>query len=463
MSLLAWLCVAVAADAGSYRVTVVHGPDGERPVSVVPRRGRSRAPAAGGGVRSLILPGGQGVAAPVDRWFERRDLDVLPADLTLPSLRRRPAPPLAEAVSVSGPPEERLDLLFLAEGYTESQRARFEADVDAVVAHLRETEPYDRYLGLLNVWRVFAPSEREGIPKPAEGSFREPAADPANVYGCIYGCAGIERLICCDTEAVLAAAEGAVATHDGLMVLVNDPEYGGSGGMDYGASYNGDVGVEVAAHELGHSLVGLWDEYGYGYPGDASEAPNCANGSEDVPWAHWIGTGGVSAFTECSFSDAVRPTHDDCMMRTLQDGYCPVCREAVVKALYRQAPAELANFSPDPGALSLGEGDTVTLRADPAASFGVDWSITWKDAEGNVLGTGPSLDLGWCDAAGGSVRAIVEDPTRWVRVDDEGLLSAGATWTIDQDCPRRCGCGGQASAWPGLLAAALVWRRGRRR
>ena len=45
---------------------------------------------------------------------------------------------------------------------------------------------------------------------------------------------------------------------DELVMLVNDPRYGGSGGSVAVASASAP---EIALHELGHSFAGLADEY----------------------------------------------------------------------------------------------------------------------------------------------------------------------------------------------------------
>jgi hypothetical protein len=153
------------------------------------------------------------------------------------------------------------------------------------------------------------------------------------------------------------------------------------------------------------------------------------------------------------------------MMRTLQAGYCPVCREQVVKALYREAPeARVSSVSPPSGKVDVPREGLITFEVEPEASFGVPLDVTWKDAEGNVLGEGTSLQVGRCDVAGGELRAVVGDATPWVRVDAEGLLSDTVTWEIVDHCPKQCGCGGRSGAWPALALVAVAWiRRGRRR
>ena len=101
---------------------------------------------------------------------------------------------------------------------------------------------------------------------------------------------GIDRLIRCNDGDVVTEVNALIPEADGIMVLVNDPVYGGSGGFTYATSYTeGETGEMVASHELGHSLIGLWDEYDYGYDAGYNGGPNCSAEGDGSSWAHWLG------------------------------------------------------------------------------------------------------------------------------------------------------------------------------
>jgi hypothetical protein len=478
-----WL--VAAALAGSAVVTVEVGPDGPRVLRVVPNAGRAPArvgtPGALGSlevlgetgdplaslpledprIRSIALPEGGGETGRLTRAIGRYEIDWPPgaARVRLGARESAPgAPPTRDgviAVQSAGLPAERLDLLFLGDGYSESQLDRFADDVDAVVAHLQTLEPYGAYSSLLNIWRVDTASAESGISHAEDGVIRDTA------FGCYYGCAGIERLVCCDDAAVLDAA-AAVGPVEGVVVLVNDPEYGGSGGFTYATAYNGDDGLQVAAHELGHSLVLLRDEYDYYVTDDSVfTGPNCAKTDDGSTWPEWLGVDGVDAYRVCSYDNFWRPTENNCMMRTLRDNYCPVCREAAVLALYDRIPDLLSGADPPPGDVdATGDADPVITIETlvPPEQLVFEWTL-----DGEIVAdlTGPDVRPRCHPELAGELSVRVYDPTPWVRADPRDLLqSTAGPWTVAAEAcaepaaeSEPCGCRSSPpmSGWLALL------------
>ncbi|MCK6521194.1 M64 family metallopeptidase [Myxococcota bacterium] len=436
-------------------------------------------------LRSVIFPEGGGASATLTRgqlvvelpWPDGAAYASFDGRALRPSPPPPPAPGVAVAVQSAGPPEERLDLVFLGDGYTESQLDTFAADVDRIVAYLLRVEPYGAYTGLFNIWRVDQASDESG----ASHYESNPADVRDTAYGCYYGCGGIDRLICCDDDAVLDEVRAAVPGYDGVMVLVNDPTYGGSGGFSYATSYTADpYGSLVAAHELGHSLVGLWDEYSYGTSGSAQGAPNCAKDGDAPQWSAWLGEDGVDAFKPCSYTNLYRPTNDACMMNTLQDDYCPVCREQAVLAIYGQLPGVIYAESPAQGTLTLAPDVDHSLSVSTLGPDDGSLAVVW-DIDGKDVGEGAEFTLKGC-VTGAALRVRALDPTAWVRVDEAGVTSDERVWSLDTTaCPPvaedsgaggdsaggggdsvsggdkrggRCGCAGLTA--PGGLSAAIL-------
>ena len=333
------------------------------------------------------------------------------------SLSPRTVPP-ASAVQESGPSADRLDIVVLGDGYTADQQDLFVQDADEIVDYLLSIEPYGAYAGLFNIWRIDAVSNDSGASHYDQGQNQE--RDTA--YGCYYGCGGIDRLLCCNDSKVMGAVNSQVPQADGVLVLVNDPTYGGAGGFNYATSYTGDVGALVAAHEVGHSLVGLWDEYSYGYSTNVGEGLNCTANPNDPPWAHWLDEGDVGAFEVCSYTNYYRPTDTSCMMRTLQDDYCPICREQAVLSIYDAVPSLI---SADEGPVTLPAVIEVIVLGPDDGDMDASWAIDGVDVAEGLGATVP------CVQGGQSLTLTVADSTPWVRNDPEGLLTDVMTWSLE--------------------------------
>ena len=480
--------IAAMAHAGSARVLVIDGSEGPRvtrvvatsPLDVAAQPGPLKVVDADGSVlataalpdarhRSVVTPEG-GQVTRVDRAAVLVDVPwpdhAFAIELADSRVTERPEPtapptsaPIAIALQQTGSPDERLDMVFLGDGYTEAQQADFADDVDWIVDYLLSIEPYGAYTGLFNIWRVDLISNETGVDHPELGT----EADSA--LGCSYDCQGIQRLICCDDEAVMEAVAATVPSAEGVMVLINDDDYGGAGGFAYATAYVGrDSGMRVAAHELGHSLIGLWDEYGYGVPGPTDqEGPNCSLDPEGG-WPDWVGSEAVDSYQECSYIDHYRPTENQCMMRTLADDYCPVCRELAVKAIYERLPELIVATDPPPGTTRFASDTGLTFSAEvlgPDSGLEVRWTV-----DGQLIST----ELSW-DATGtglvGEVMLEVSDPTPWVRSDpDERLRDAAGPWTLapepqEPETPRACGCdmaSGATGPW-WVALGLLLWRR----
>lgn len=188
------------------------------------------------------------------------------------ALRAAPPPVAAAPGSESGllidngDAANRLDLLIVAEGYTQAQKTRFLDQANTLARKFLSISPYKDYQQLINVRWLFVPSNEAGADKPDCGETPgAPVVSVDTAFDATYCAAGLRRLLVVDTGKVLTAAAD-VPDWDMLAVLVNDDEYGGSGGYISVASTN-DASAEVMQHELGHSFSKLADEYDSPYPG----------------------------------------------------------------------------------------------------------------------------------------------------------------------------------------------------
>ena len=331
-------------------------------------------------------------------------------------------------IRITGSPANRLDVVIVGEGYTAALQAAFVADAHALAEKLLATSPYAEYRDFLNVAALFVPSPEEGADHPPYRSGcatgdptccadadaqQDPRAGTyaATAFDATFCTLGIHRLLTVNVAKVLVAAS-VVPDWDILLVLVNDPVYGGSGGQLPVTSVEARA-PEIARHELGHSFALLADEYDTPFPGypacsDLAGPPPCEPNVTDVlqrdavKWLPWVRpeTPIPTPASDPAFAAVVglfegarylaagmfRPRLR-CQMRLLGRPFCEVCREAFVERLYRGGwgvPAagidliDPGSERPPPGAVAATVGAPLELAVallapatDPALA--VSW------------------------------------------------------------------------------------------
>lgn len=309
--------------------------------------------------------------------------------------QQRGLPPPAPAASESGilmnngDSANRLDLLLVAEGYTLDQKAQFISQATTLANKVLSISPYSNYKHLINVRWLFTPSNQAGADKPDCGE--TPGSDIVSVdtaFDATYCASGIRRLLVVNSSKVLTAA-AAVPDWDMVMVLVNDPEYGGSGGYISVASTN-DSSAEVMQHELGHSFSKLADEYDTPYPGfpSCSDLPGSTLGAceanvtdqtarASLKWNRWVASTtalptvapladpqdtGLWQGARYQSSGMYRQCFNG-IMRVLGVPFCHVDSEAFVKQLFGGGwgmPASGISLI-EPGALPTGTDITANV------------------------------------------------------------------------------------------------------
>lgn len=158
------------------------------------------------------------------------------------------------------------------------------------------------------------------------------------------------RLIVCNDSRVFQLVNDAGVPYDEVIVIINDSQYGGSGGS-IAVSYNGSYGPEVVVHELGHSFGNLRDEYvlySGGTP-DGKVYRNCYNGVP--PATEWEGTVSSSEyFLGCQYSMRYRSS-DESIMRVLEARYFNKVSQILLNQEfdYYVAPTPSITVKPSPG------------------------------------------------------------------------------------------------------------------
>lgn len=407
----------------------------------------------------------------------RLEIDALLAAPDRLELAAVGALPGAQA-DLAAAPDNRLDLLVLGDGYRADQSALFASDVAAIAAELFAEPPLAEYRPAIALSSLFVPSPQAGADHPpydAACDAWDPACcpDPAAATDPLEGShadtaldatfctAGVHRLLTVDYGKALAAAAAAPAW-DILLVLVNDPVYGGSGGSLAVASRHASS-LAIAIHELGHSFAQLGDEYDYGTPWGCSDTPApgwCPPNVTDttqlatLKWAPWVDPATPIPTPETiAWRDAVglfegayyQPTglyrpRLHCKMELLGVPFCEICRQTFVQRLYEGGwgapaagidPIEPGSESPPPGAVLAAPG-VVPIAVDLLAPAGEETlAVEWR-VDGELVASGvPELAHAFPADAVATVELRVHDVAGLVHPElERGLLESRREWTV---------------------------------
>lgn len=347
------------------------------------------------------------------------------------------AAPVTRIIS-HGPSSNRVDVVILGDGYTSSQMSKFSVDAASFAEHLLQEEPFKSWGASFNFVRIDTPSNQSGAGR---------GAPLDTVYGAQYNCYDIQRLLCVDESKVaeVLSANLPPEARDIVFIIVNDPEYGGSGGQ-YAVASTDAQSSEIAVHEIGHSFGNLADEYvDEDSCGDYTEpsginVSNSLNRNE-IPWSAWIrprtplptadGSPAIGAFTGAFYCSSgwYRPTYDS-KMRTLGVSFREVNSEALILRIY-----EIVNLydrvSPASGNVSIKPGSPVKFEVYTANTGNAALSVTWR-LDGKTVGSAASVTIrnAMLKGATRNLEAIIRLRTPKVKTDSGNNLIDTVTWTL---------------------------------
>lgn len=350
-----------------------------------------------------------------------------------------------ETLYESGPPEGRLDLVIVGDGYTEAEQDRWRADAAAVAEELLSTPPFSDHASRLNLHRVDVISAESGVSYDCTDvcGMRDTALGTVFPLEVVNAVTGTDYR----TSAVFqldqweVARVASVAPWDFVLVVANTSHEGGFAVHFATVTNQTDAWTAVAVHELGHLLGLLGDEYDVDdcIRSDALGLPvNVTDTPEEPPWSAWIEEGTplptpddrewrdvVGAFAPAyNCEDLYRPARSCRMESSRGVPFCAVCSEQLVRRLFRYGdPADGVEVS-----VGASGAPTLTVHGlDPEAE--VSW---WLD--GAILGErSERLTLGRDLVPGGThtlrVDATLASPL--VRTDPDGDLTQSWSFRVE--------------------------------
>jgi hypothetical protein len=354
-----------------------------------------------------------------------------------------------EIIEENGPPANRIDLVVMGDGYPADQQEKLVTNTDSALEHVIAKQVFTGYRSFFNIVRIATVSNEAGADQPFENEYVDTFFDCS--FDCSFDCYGIEHLICCDEATVLSVAAEVYPEFDVILMVVNEHEYGGSGGVV--AITSASIWAQdIPPHEFGHTIGALGDEYDDPYPSWECQDiyPNVSPTYEpdELKWSYWVeeetplptpdsaATGDlepVGAYEGACYepTDWYRPVWS-CLMRDLDSDFCPVCAEAMVLAFYGFV---------EPVDSYVPTDETITVDYHGAVDFWIEavapepdtleyvWTVDGAElattADGAYL-----LEVDLIDVGEHLVEVTVRDVSEMIRHDPEGLTEQTISWYL---------------------------------
>lgn len=335
-------------------------------------------------------------------------------------------------------------LVILGDGYAIDQQTLFREHAEDFIASMSADEGIVAHLGAFNIHMVSTVSAQSGADDNEQVDNRDTAFDSS------YSCGGIARLICANTLALFEAALSEYPEVDQIILLVNDKRYGGSGNSGGSVAIASAYSLEIALHEMGHSLADLADEYVDNQLAEALGSSSFQEGRfanitastkiDEIPWKHWIdfskplpqspGDEGVGLFEGGFYrgEGLYRPTFNS-RMRSFDASFGPVNSEQWVLRLYELTEG-IRGVSPAVADVKIAAGESQEFVVSPLFGSAVQ-TVQWHFNGTPVSTETPNRFLLTPDVGRHTVTVTVSDISGAIK---QPLPHAGVfswTWTIE--------------------------------
>jgi len=251
-------------------------------------------------------------------------------------------------ISIKGKPEDKIDITFLPDGYTQKNKDLFIQDVQKFNHALMNISPFKEYSSHFNVRAIFCFSPDSGVDVPGANVWKN------TTFSSSFYTFGSDRYL--TTQSVWKLRDVTSSTYcDQIVILSLSDLYGGGGVFNSFSEVSSANGWSdrVFVHEFGHGFACLADEYytsevAYNDFFDLTVEPYQENITTlidfDSKWKSLISKKtpiptpatdeylkSVGVFEGAGYSaKGIYRSSVDCMMKSLYYGkFCPVCSKAI--------------------------------------------------------------------------------------------------------------------------------------
>ncbi len=271
---------------------------------------------------------------------------INPSDILIE--KRKPEDTGTEDILVSGDSKNKVDIVYIAEGYTASEKDKFLKDVKNFNRYMFTVTPYKESRDKFNVRAVFSISPESGPDNPGNDKWKNTAVN-SNFFT-FYSERYLTTLDFWKVRDIASAVP-----YDQIVILVNSNKYGGGGIYNHFClmSAGNALSEKVFIHEFGHSFAGLGDEYytsSVAYNGyyDLSKEPVDPNLTTlvqfDRKWKEMVNpqtpvptpadseySGTVGAFEGGGYiAEGIYRPQQECRMKSNSaEGFCKVCQKVI--------------------------------------------------------------------------------------------------------------------------------------
>jgi len=313
-----------------------------------------------------------------------------------------------DTILYQGDVDYPINLVILGDGFLESDLPVFRDLAAGYIDLLFTVEPFNRFNSFFNAFSISVPSNEQG-------AAMDPDSLIDNYFGSTFNYADIDRLLVPTNKTrVSEVLANNFPEYDQVFMLVNSGKYGGSGGWVATASLNA-ASSKILDHELGHSFANLADEY---YAGDqyAREAINMTRETnlDILKWKNWYGDEDIGLYPHAESPLWYRP-HQNCLMRSLGNPFCAVCREGLIETIYAMA-SPFKGYEPGITSFQM-SSDSVVFRLDLNHPEPTSLESQWYLNDIEVGDNADSLTVKFIELNQGmnKLRASVTDTSGWIR------------------------------------------------